>query len=438
VTKKSNINSFPSKLDLFLDVNMPHIEELTNQLGKALGMRQDTQFKALRLLLCNMFIQGQRQVMVSRRKQSLGGKRYNPLGIGYRSIISSLDALKDNGYIIQELGSHEEKKRTTMMPTDKLLQWFEDAGWSDEGIDKRVGTYITLRKAKKDNGKSTFIDYEDTEYSKWLSEEIKRYDQLLSNSRIVLLNNDGTEDREFKKFTVQRRFIRHNYKDNNMEFAFGGRMPGPWINLSSELRKNITINGQPTIELDRDASHLNAMYQVITGAPYPYDDDPYHIVVDGYPVPRHIAKNFSSFMQSSKSPRGVAQSVINHYKYEAIEVKNPKDKDITKYEEYIEFKKKVKPTDIAKTILHKHPKVSKYYNNGKDYGDFIGCWESDIVFEVVMELTKRRIPCLTIYDSFIVPLQYKDLVDSMKDITPYVDRRGILKEILKMDNYNDN
>ena len=36
MTKKSNINSFPSKLDLTLDVNMPHLKELTNQLGKAL------------------------------------------------------------------------------------------------------------------------------------------------------------------------------------------------------------------------------------------------------------------------------------------------------------------------------------------------------------------------------------------------------------------
>ena len=426
------------KINLFLDFNMPHLEELTERLGKDLGMRQGTQFKALRLLLCNMYNQGQRRVMVARTKQSLGGKRYNPLGIGYRSIIASLDALESKGYIIQELGSYNEKKRTTMMPTDKLLEWFEDTEWSDEGIDKRVGTYITLRKAKKDNDKPAFIDYEDTDYSKWLSEEIKKYDQLISNSRIALLNDDGTEDREFKKFKIQRRFIKHKTQFSNMEFAFGGRMPGPWVNLSSELRQNIAINGQPTVELDRTASHLNAMYQVITGAPYPYDDDPYHIVVNGYEVPRHIAKNFSSFMQGSKSPRGAAQSVINHYRYDALKIKNPKDKDIKKYEEYIEFKKKVMPLDIAQAILNKHPKISKYYNNKKVYGDLISCWESDIVFEVVMELTKRGIPCLTIYDSFIVPLEYEDLVDSMKDITPYEDRRGILKELLKVDNYNDN
>jgi hypothetical protein len=426
------------KIDLFLDLNMPHLEELTELLGKDLGMRQGTQFKALRLLLCNMYIQGQMQVRVSRRKQPLGGKKDNPIDIKYSAINGSLDKLKANGYIIQELVSHEENKMTTMMPTDWLMQWFEVTGWSDVGVDKRVGTYITLRKAKKDNGKSIYIVYEDTDYSKWLSEEIKKYDQLLNSSRIMLLNDDGTEDREFKKFTVQRKFIRHNFKDKNTEFTFGGRMPGPWTNLSSEIRKNITIDGQPTVELDRKASHLNAMYQVITGAPYPYDDDPYHIVIDGYPVPRHIAKNFSSFMQGSKSPRGAAQSVINHYRYDALKIKNPKDKDIKKYEEYIEFKKKVKPLDIAQAILNKHPKIAKYYNNKKVYGDLISCWESDIVFEVVMELTKRGIPCLTIYDSFIVPLEYEDLVDSMKDITPYEDRRGILKELLKVDNYNGN
>jgi hypothetical protein len=378
-----------------------------------------------------MYIQGQRQIMVSRRKQSLGGKKYNPLKIGYRAVISSLNALQKSGHIIQVIGSHNEGTMTTMVPTDKLVQWFNDTGWSDDRIDKRVGSYVTLREARKQNDNAVYIDFEDTKYSKWLGERIRQYDQLLSSCKIVLLDDDGVEDREFKKFTIQRKFIRHKATSNNMEFAFGGRMPGPWVNLSSKLRENITINGEPTVELDRSASHLNAMYQIVTGAPYPHKDDPYNVAVDGVVVPRHIAKNFSSFMQGSKSPKGAAHSVINHYKKKAIEDKNPKEEDIKKYEEYVEFKKSIKPTDIAKAILKKHPKVANYYNRGKAYGDFISCWESDIVFEVVMELTKRGIPCLTVYDSFIIPLQYKDLVDSMKDATPYVDRRVLSKKLFK-------
>ena len=419
------------KLDLFLDVNMPHLRELTRSLGRDIGLRDKRQIRGVRLLLCNLYIQGQKQVMVSRRKMSLGGKRYNPLEIGYRAIISSLDALQKNGYIIQIIGSHNEGTMTTMEPTDKLMQWFEDTGWSDAGVDKRAGSYVTLREPRKQNDNAVYIDFEDTKYSKWLGERIKQYDQLLNSCKIELWHDNGTLDREFKKFTIQRKFIKHKVDYSNMEFAFGGRIPGPWVNLSSDLRKKITINGEPTVELDRKASHLNAMYQVITGAPYPYKDDPYNISVDGISVPRHIAKNFSSFMQGSRSPKGVAHSVINHYKRNALEVKSPKENDIKKYEEYVEFKKNIKPTDIAKAILDRHPKVANYYNNGKSYGDFISCWESDIVFEVVMELTKRGIPCLTVYDSFIVPLQYQDLVDSIKDAMPYFDRRGLDKELFR-------
>ena len=73
----------------------------------------------------------------------------------------------------------------------------------------------------------------------------------------------------------------------------------------------------------------------------------------------------------------------------------------------------------------RHSKVSSEYMKGKEFGDFIGCWESDLVFEVVMELTKRGIPCLTVYDSFIVPIDFKELADSIKDSKSYINRRAI-------------
>ena len=418
------------KLDLFLDVNRQQLKDLSRELGKDIGLHDKSQIKGVRLLLCNLYIQGQRQIMVSRRKESLGGKRYNPLDVGYKMVISSLDALKKNGYIIQIIDNHNKGAITTIESTDKLVQWFKDTEWSDDRIDKKVGTYVTLRESRKQNNNAVYIDFEDTKYSKWLGERIRQYDQLLSNFKIALLNDDGVEDKEFKKFTIQRRFINHQATSHNMGFVFGGRISGPWVNLSSDLRKNITINGDTTVELDRSASNLNAMYQVITGAPYPRTDNPYQVEVDGVAVPKHITKNFSSFMQGSKSPKSAAHSVLNHYKRKALEVKNPKDKDIEKYTEYVEFKKSIKPTDIAQAFLDKHPKIANYFNKGKAYGDLISCWESDIVFEVVMELTKRGIPCLTVNNSFIVPLQYKDLVESMKDITSYVDRREKLKEML--------
>ena len=60
-------------------------------------------------------------------------------------------------------------------------------------------------------------------------------------------------------------------------------MPGPWVSLSQADRDRITINGEPTVELDRQASHLNAMYQVVTGTPY-LSGDPYEVIINGFKI----------------------------------------------------------------------------------------------------------------------------------------------------------
>jgi hypothetical protein len=413
---KPKLTSF----DLFLDVNMPHIDHCIEQLRKEIGLRQKTQIRALKLLLCNLYKKQDIEIMVPRSKTALAIKKFNPLEVGYRPFIGALDALDKYGWIEQIIGITGETM-TTIKTTPKLLQWFDDAGWSDEKIDVKVSQYITLRENQKLGGRSVYIDYEETEYSRWLQGELEKYNELLNKSQIILKGVDGKADESFENLSLHRRFVRHKINNvKNGEFIFGGRMWGPWANLSSEERKRIYINGEPTIDLDREASHLNAMYQVVTGAPYS-GKKPYKVEINGLVIPRHIVKKFSSFMQNGKTPGGTANSVIRDYK---------KESDSTEYEEYLDIKKKVKPSDIVNAILDKHPKIAPYYLRGKKYGDYISCWESDIVFEVVVELTRRGIPCLTIYDSFIVPLQYKELVDEMKDKTPYVNRRRLDKVAL--------
>ena len=265
---KPKLTSF----DLFLDVNMPHIDHCIEQLRKEIGLRQKSQIKALKLLLCNLYIQQDKEIMLSRKKQSLGTSKYNPLGIGYRGIISALDGLHHHNWIIQVIGIPGETL-TTMQTTSKLAKWFEDTDWSEEAINVRCGQFITLRKNKKVNGRSFYIDYEETAYSKWLRKELEKYNRLLNNTHIFLEGLNGEEDKVFKHLTLQRKFINHSkIRVTNGEFIFSGRMPGTWINISEEDRARILINGEPTIELDREASHLNAMYQVVTGKPYPYGD----------------------------------------------------------------------------------------------------------------------------------------------------------------------
>jgi hypothetical protein len=86
--------------------------------------------------------------------------------------------------------------------------------------------------------KKEFVLYDDTQYSIWLSSELKRYNSLLNNSSICLPNKEGSLIQE-KKLVTKRGFIKHEYYPKDGEFLFGGRHVGPWVNTPSEDRERI-------------------------------------------------------------------------------------------------------------------------------------------------------------------------------------------------------
>ncbi|SVD11037.1 uncharacterized protein METZ01_LOCUS363891, partial [marine metagenome] len=305
------------------------------------------------------------------------------------------------GYVTQDIGSKLENRQTTIITTTKLIEWFQANSWTEDDIEVFDGQYVKLRL---NTDKRSSIDFADTDYSRWLSSELEKYSYLLNHSSIQLLGLSGEVEKEYKNLTISRTFIKHKQHPRNGEFLFGGRMAPPWVNLPQEARKRIIINGEQTVEVDRPASHINAMYEVITGKPYQHGY-PYDLSVDGRVVPKHIVKHLSAFMQGSRSPSGTAIRVGNHYKREASKP-GASAQDIDNHDEWLRFKKKVSSSVIINMFLQKHLLVKDSYHRGKQYGDMIQCWESDIVFEVVVELVKRGIPVLTVYDSFIVQLSY--------------------------------
>lgn len=205
-------------------------------------------------------------------------------------------------------------------------------------------------------------------------------------------------------------------------------MVGPAVSMSKEDRERITINGDPTVELDRPASHLNAMYSVVTGKPCSLAD-PYKLIVNNKDVPRHIVKKLASFSQGAKTALGASRSVGNSYKREATK-KDVKQGDKDKHSEWLKVINKASGTTIHAALMDKHHPIKDYYLRGKQYGLKIQCWEADIVFEVVIKLTERDIPCLTVYDSFIVQKQHQHVLQDIMDNVTFINRREIDKETL--------
>ena len=69
--------------------------------------------------------------------------------------------------------------------------------------------------------------------------------------------------------------------------------------------------------------------------------------------------------------------------------------------------------ELARMIMQTHKKIEKYFNTG--IGVKLQYRDSKIAERILKHFTRKKIVCLCIHDSFIVPCQYQDeLIEVMK------------------------
>jgi len=416
------------RLNLYLDSNKQHIVDSLQNLAKEIGLIRIEQKNALKVLLCNLYFIRNEKIRTPRAKKSLGSPRYNPLKIGYKSLITVLDKLVTYKFIVQELGfrdvAWEESKMTTVVAADKLSDWFNENNWTNFDIDWADEEFLVLRKDNKDK---EVVDYVDGLRSTKIRYELTKYNELINDTEILVINKKGNIVNEYADLILRRIFISHNIHEGDKSsadsFSFGGRMYGPWCNLNEKQRSRITLNSNKTIEIDLKASHINAMYGALTGKPYQHGDPYDELYVDGYLIPRHIVKQAASIMQFSNNTQSTTAGLENHYfpRADFTKKKQQSAKDLELAKEYKYIKTLVKPGAIVKKFLERHKDIAWHYQKGKMMGHHIQYWESSFVFRVVNKLTDMNIPVLTVYDSFIVEEQYEDVVHQLISSTAYKD-----------------
>jgi len=416
------------RLNLYPDSYKQYIVDSIQALGKEIGLVRIEQKNALKVLLCNLYFIRNEKIRTPRAKKSLGSLRYNPLKIGYKSLITVLDKLVTHKFITQELGfrdvTWEESKMTTVISTDKLSDWFNENNWTHLDINWQDEELLILRRDNKNN---EMVDYVDGVRSTRIRDELTKYNELINDTEILVLNKKGDIVNEYNDLILRRIFVSYDKHEVNSDadlFSFGGRMYGPWCNLNEKQRSNITLNGNKTVEIDLEASHINAMYGSITGKPYQYGDPYNELYVDGYLIPRHIVKQVATIMQFSKNTQGTAAGLEGHYFPSvdfSIKKKQQSKKDLERAKEYKYIKSLVKPGAIIRQFLKRHKDIAWHYHKGRMMGHHIQYWESSFVFRIVNQLTNKQIPVLTVYDSFIVEEQYKDVVHHLISSTPYKD-----------------
>lgn len=236
----------------------------------------------------------------------------------------------------------------------------------------------------------------------------------LSHFRTIVLDQVIIHKRDMEYIYTKRpllehgistlRFIIENKKlyrvFNRKKFTLGGRFYGAMhISIPKELRAEILINGEPTIELDYSAHHVRIPYHQ-TGIDY--REDPYKAVCNnpGDENERKMVKHLFLILENTGSKRAAIGAFREHAK--------------PWYWEYFDKSKGETVGRLIDKILYTHDGIRNYFHN--DVGRKLQFADSEIAEAVLLRMTELDIPCLPVHDSFIVPEQCeKDLYNSMME-----------------------
>lgn len=341
--------------------------------------------KHVNTVILNLYVHAQldphRYVMYSRNKKDYQGpSRYNKLFIKYDGVRAVTDSLERLGLIEHKKGFKDRVsgvgRQSRMRATEKLRDMFSVRGLTVDIVDQDPGAEIIwLRDANK-----KAIDYSESDFPliKELRAELVEYNKLLSSSRI-----------EVNGQLLPKQYL-HRVFSNGKEAApyfwlDGGRFyGGDWELWDQGKRGQITINGQPTCEVDYVALHFTLLYQRCDQA------DPYSI--DGF---------------SGKAWR-------KFFKILALIVLNSKDRESARraVQRKINQRKLVLPdtkhtvSELIEVFERQHQAVApSFYKNA---GLGLQMLDSILTEKILKYFTKKEILVLPVHDSYVVANQYEE------------------------------
>lgn len=317
-------------------------------------------------------------------------RRYHKLYLSYKYVSFLIASLVEFEYIELHKGINFKhfRRNSRIKATQKLVRLFKKYK-SDVGVTFRRYIPIILRDDKKND-----IDFDIND---WQIKEhivnVNRINKCLSLHSVNAMVPSGEYAEfmmEFAKYQCQDKYTRIF---NNSVFTEGGRFYCHWTQqIKSKYRKYITIDGQPTIELDYSCLHLSMLYGLEDKLPP--EGDLYNLV--------GIDCKY----------RPIIKKAVNI----AINAKDERSTILAIRDEYPDFIQKYgivppSPKVILEAIKHTHPHIQKYLCS--NYGVKLQYMDSNIAEKILLHFAKRNICCLCIHDSFIVQTTYQDELHSL-------------------------
>jgi len=328
--------------------------------------------------------------------------RLGQLFLRYRPMIRVVDGLLSLEYLESRKGFQNQATGSSyfsrMRATPKLIDLIENNSVAPSMISLEDDQLIILRDADKVD-----IDYDGTDETSAMEATLRSYNAFLSKYELALsLSTENVRDLLQSRRSPPIDYTRIRlYRIFNEDFTSGGRFyRGWWQNIPRELRKHITISGEPCSELDYSGQHLLLLYD-FEGDEYSWlrglNNDPYSLEDYGEDVRDLLKRSVLILVNSSNETqaiRAIREKINYEYPY------------LDSTDVYIR--------SLIEALTDKHPEIEDHLFSGR--GGELQYQDSQITEYVLKDMQARGQPVLPVHDSFIVQDKYlAHLYSSMKE-----------------------
>ena len=249
-------------------------------------------------------------------------------------------------------------------------------------------------KTKGRGSKKVRLTFEESDYTRHLSENVKTINEALSRSWYDLeITNEELRRLQDKLTSKDRRdqgtdytidFSRRSLSRvfNDISFETGGRFYGGWWqSIPKEYRANIIIDGKPTVEFDYSTIHPTILYSKEGLIP----------PVDAYT--QIIRENFKGLNVDKTKFRSMLKSAFNAMLNSKKALSNP-PKGITPSNFGLKW------SQVSNAIIKTHSPIAHHFYS--DAGRRLQKIDSEVAEIVLLHFANRNIPILPVHDSFIM------------------------------------
>ena len=379
------------------------------------------------------------------RSQYSPSSRYNSLHISFK-LVEVIDALLEQGFIDQHLGTEGAGKVTRIWPLQPMIDHFKAAAFSEFMIgthEKRETVILNSKEVIKGEDlehsvqlkTAKPIPYEDSEDDRIepTRDLLRRYNTLLSRTHIDLgceeqpellteQYNRATKEHELRRVSLSQRnkFVRRVFYRG--DWNLGGRYHGGWWQqIPSRYRQHILIDGGHTIEVDYSGFHIALAYATEGHQPPP---DPYNfpiLVPELTPQQQRPDIKLLALTALNADSRKAA--------FAAFRDQRNRDQRNTPKEDRVSYTDDLL-NQLLDTFLEGHEPIRHYLCTDK--GVELMAIDGNITTKIIKHFTDQKIPILTVHDSYILSSEHeRELMEVMKTVT--AQELGLEKAQIKQD-----